>query len=155
MRRKQKNAKQTLTEQQKQAAHILFETGRMGETAAAVGVHRCTLWRWCKLREFQRERDRIEQQWQREHRKQMLKEIRESPEHQRKLAAKRRLRALERRLEEAGESGDMRAYKRAVKEYNRCFSEAYPAWNNMFSSHNPYRPKKKPEPVKYIVTIID
>lgn len=39
---------------QKQAVRMLFEGERVGDIAAAVGVHRSTLWRWFRRPEMQR-----------------------------------------------------------------------------------------------------
>ena len=54
-----------LTEQQKKAARMLCDGWSIPETAAEVGVHRVTVWRWTKRRDFRRERRRINHNWQR------------------------------------------------------------------------------------------
>ena len=41
-------------DRQKQAVRMLFEGERVGDIAAAVGVHRSTLWRWFRRPEMQR-----------------------------------------------------------------------------------------------------
>ena len=159
MSRKRKRPRRPLTDQQKEAARLIFETGRIGATAAAVGVHRTTIWRWYKRKDFQREIDRAHDKWQREYRREVLREMRKSPEHKRKLAARRRLKRLELKLSEAGNSGDMRAYRQAEKAYNECFNEAYLGGRSLFSFFNSSptlrEPQKRPEPKKYIVEIID
>lgn len=43
-----------ISEKQKQAVRMLFEGERVGDIAAAVGVHRSTLWRWFRRPEMQR-----------------------------------------------------------------------------------------------------
>lgn len=54
-----------LTEQQKKAAQMLCDGWSIPETAEAVGVHRVTVWRWTKRRDFRRERRRINHNSQR------------------------------------------------------------------------------------------
>lgn len=159
MKRKRKRPRKPLTEQQKQAARVLFDTGRIGDTAAAVGVHRTTLWRWYKRRDFQRELNRVHDKWVSDMRRKYRREWVNSPEHKRELAARRRLKTVEKRLEEAGNSGDMRAYRQACAAYDKCFNEAYGrailAFDRYFSSPYSVEPQKRPEPKKYIVEIID
>ena len=160
---RKKRRKKPLTEQQKQAAKILFETGRVGETAAQVGIHRVTLWRWWKRRDFQRELDRVHDKWQRDYRRARLKEIHSSPEYKREQAdkrkAKRRLKYIEEKLSVAGNSGNMKEYYRLAKEYDRTFNQAYFGGLSAISFVNQSRlltePKKSREPRKVIVEIID
>ena len=49
-----------LTEQQKKAVAMLHDMDRVMDVAAALGVHRTTIWRWSKKREFRKEWQRIE-----------------------------------------------------------------------------------------------
>ena len=159
MKRKRKKPQKPLTEQQKQAAKILFDTGKIGDTAAAVGVHRSTLWRGRSTRQFQREYERVHDRWVSETRRKYRREWLNSPEHKKELAARRRLKIAEKKLEEAGNSGDMNAYRKACAEYDRCMDQAFGrvlrAFDSYFSSRNSSAPKKRPEPKKYIVEIID
>lgn len=158
-KRKTKRPRRPLTDQQKEAARLIFETGKVGETAAAVGVHRTTLWRWWKRRDFQREIDRVHDKWVRDKRRETMREWHNSPEYRKQQAARRRLSRLEKRLEEAGNSGDMRAYRQATAAYDKCFNEAYGgalrAFDRYFSSPYSVEPKKRPEPKKYIIEFID
>ena len=48
-----------LTDAQKKAAKMINDGERVGEVAQAVGVHRVTLWRWRKTKEFKRELKRL------------------------------------------------------------------------------------------------
>lgn len=159
MKRKRKRPRKPLTEQQKQAARVLFDTGRIGDTAATVGVHRTTIWRWYKRRDFQREINIAHDKWIAELRRKYRREWIHSPEHKQELEARRRLKALEKGLSEAGNRGDMRAYRQACAAYDKCFNEAYGrtilAYDRFFSSREFSEPKKAPEPKKYIVEIIE
>ena len=158
--------KKPLTEQQKQAAKILFETGRVGETAAQVGVHRTTIWRWWKRRDFQRELDRVHDKWQRDYRRERLKEMHSSPEYKRRQAEKRKykrkLKYIEEKMSAAGNSGNMKEYNRLSKQWDHAFNMAYFGGLDAFSFVNQSRfltqpkkePKKAEKPVKYIIEII-
>lgn len=156
---KKKRPHRPLTEQQKQAALILFDTGRVGETAARVGVHRATIWRWRNTVQFQREYERVWAKWNRDYRRERLKELHSSPEYKKQQAARRRLGALEKRISEAGNSGNMKAYRQACAAYDKCFNEAFgsviKAFDRYFLSQE-YSDQKKPRKAKkYIVEIID
>ena len=165
-KKKKRRPRRTLTEQQKQAAKVLFDTGSVGDTAAAVGVHRTTIWRWRNTRQFQREYDRVHDKWQRDYRRERLKEIHSSPEYKREQAekrkAKRRLKYIEQKMSEAGNSGNMREYYRMTKEYDRTFNQAYFGGLSALSFVNQSplftQPKKEPKqpqkPKKYIIEII-
>jgi hypothetical protein len=48
-----------LTENQKKAVAMLFDGAKVQDTAQAVGVHRTTIWRWKKTKDFRREWNRI------------------------------------------------------------------------------------------------
>ena len=163
MKKRRKRPRKPLTEQQKQAAKALFETGRIGDTASAVGVHRSTIWRWYKRSDFQRELNRVHDKWQRDYRRKMLKKIHNSPEYKKKQAARRRwkkkLAEVEKRLSEAGNSGNMMEYYRLEKEYNKAFNMAYFDGLDTLSCSNlsqkTQQPKKRREPRKVIVEVID
>lgn len=159
MKRTTKKRRKPLTDQQKEAARILFECGKIGETAAAVGVHRTTIWRWYKRQDFQREIQRAHDRWLSETRRRYRREWRNSPEHKRELAARRRLSILEKRISEAGNSGNMAAYRQACAAFDKCYNQAFggalKAINAYFFSQEFTKPKKRPEPKKYIVEIID
>lgn len=49
-----------LTEKQKQAVAMLYELTPVKDVAAAMGVHRTTIWRWSKTRDFRKEWQRID-----------------------------------------------------------------------------------------------
>lgn len=148
-----------LTDQMKQAAQLMFDGEKTGHIAALMGVHRTTIWRWYKRKDFQREIVRIHDKYVRQKRKEIMRQIRESPEHKRELAARRRLSTLERKLEDAGNSGNMNAYRKAAAAYDKCFNEAYGACLNafcdMFNSQKYTRAKKTSKPKQYKVIIID
>lgn len=53
-----------LTEQQKQAVTMLaIDCKKTYEVAAALGVHRCTIWRWRKKKGFYKEWNRQIKEW--------------------------------------------------------------------------------------------
>lgn len=49
-----------LTEKQKQAVKMVYDNDPIGEIAAALGVHRTTIWRWQRKREFRKEWHRLD-----------------------------------------------------------------------------------------------
>ena len=65
MNKRKRKEERPLTEQQKQAARLLWEGERVGDIAKAVGVHRSTVWRWEQKRGFWREFKRIDRNWAR------------------------------------------------------------------------------------------
>jgi len=159
-KRRPKQPKKPLTEQQKRAALLLFEGGRMGDTAAAVGVHRATLWRWYKRPDFQREINRISAEWQKAYKKKILQELRaEQAERARKRRnALRRLRRAEKRLRAAEEAEDINAIRAALKAHTTAFNEAYGdalrafGWSPSFAQQK--EQKKRREPPKCIIEIV-
>ena len=159
MDHKRRRRRKPLSEAQKQAARLMFEGNRIGATAAQVGVHRATLWRWNKRADFRKELDRLHAQWIRDYRRKIMREIRETPEYKRAIAARRRLPKLRKMLEEAGNSGNMREYARISAAYDKAFSNAYfrgrkPA--DILNSLTDISTKgKRREPMRYIVKIID
>ena len=160
MRKKRKKAsKRPLTDQQLQAAQYMFDGHKIGQIAAEIGVHRSTIWRWYHRRDFQREVSRISDRYVREKRKEIRRQIRESPAHKNALAARRRLPALERRIEEAGKRGNMKEYKAACNAYDKCFNDAYYYGFDMvdllFPSQKQEQTKKPVKPKQCIVKIID
>ena len=148
-----------MTDQMRQAAQLMYDGNRTGEIAAMLGVHRTTIWRWYNRRDFQRELSRIDQQFLRDMRRRIKKQIIESPEHQRELAARRKLPRLEKALEKAGNSGNMIEYRKAAAAYDKCFNEAYgacmDAFCKMFDSRNEKKPKKASKPKQYKVIFVD
>lgn len=56
-----------LTEQQKKAVAMLYDYERVQDVAAALGVHRTTIWRWEKLRGFRKEWNRIDRNLRRKY----------------------------------------------------------------------------------------
>ena len=89
MRKKEK----PLTEQQKKAVSMLYECYPINEIAAALGVHRTTVWRWSNLRGFKREWKRL---YYNEERRIMRREIKREEEErkyweQRQREAKQKL----------------------------------------------------------------
>jgi transcriptional regulator with XRE-family HTH domain len=65
MNKRKRKEERPSTEQQKQAARLLWEGERVGDIAKAVGVHRSTVWRWEQKRGFWREFKRIDRNWAR------------------------------------------------------------------------------------------
>jgi len=152
MRKKHKKAvKRPLTDQQRQAVQLMFDGEKVIDIAAAVGVHRCTIWRWYQRKDFRRELAKTHDKWVRDKRRETLREIRNSPEHKRALAARRRLPNVERQLEEAGRSHNMKAYRAAAAAYDKCISEAffrgksaeeyYASLTKLFSTEKPRKEK--------------
>lgn len=157
-KRHRKAAKRPLTDQQRKAAQLMFDGARIGDIAAQIGVHRATLWRWRQQRSFQRELDRICDEWTRNKRRQTLKEIRSSQEYRQEKAARRKLPKLWQAIGEAGSKGDLKAYNEAISTYDECFKQAYSAnleaLGLRLSSHNETAEKKADKPIKYITEII-
>ena len=158
-KRKKKRARRPLTDQQKLAVKLLFETGEVGKTAAAVGVCRQTIWRWRNTKQFQKEYARYRDKWLSAFRRECRQKWLHSTEHKKELAARRKLKALEKKLSEAGNRGDMAGYRKACASYNSCYYAAYgralKAFDTNFNHDNYSRPKKRREPRRCIVEIID
>ena len=158
-KRRRKRARRPLTDQQKLAVKLLFETGEVGKTAEAVGVCRQTIWRWRNTKQFQQEYTRYHDKWLSDFRRKCRKEWLNSPAHKKELAARRKLKAIEKKLSEAGNRGDMAGYRKACASYNSCFYAAYGralnAFDTHFSSRKSSGPKKRREPKRYIVEIVD
>ncbi len=158
-KQKRKRTPRPLTEQQKLAAKLLFEGHKEYVVADKVGVHRCTIWRWYKRRDFRDEIKKIQNQWMRELRRKRREEWRNSDQYKRQQAAKRRLAALEKAISAAGNSGNMAALARATNEYNQAFNMAF------FGGRDPFRGVRTPryltqrrktrKPLKYIFEIVN
>ena len=161
-KRKRKVARRPLTDQQKQLAQLYFDGHSVNEAAAIFGVHRCTIWRWSKHPDFQKEISRIHDKYCREYRRERMKAWHNSPEYkkeqQRKYYARQRLDILAKRLSEAGNSGHMKEYRRISAEYDKCFNEAYfggkTAAEFLKFSRILTGTEKASKPKKYIVEII-
>ena len=131
--KRKKQKRRPLTEQQKKAADLYFEHPRYSELAALVGVDRCTIWRWMKREDFQRELDRAINRNEKKWRAEMMKRYRASqaayhktPEYQkkqrRKYEARRRMKKVSEQLENAN---SYREVQRLEKEYDRLYSIGY------------------------------
>ena len=103
-----------LTEKQKQACKMLCIDGmKVQDTAAALGVHRCTIWRWSRKKEFAKEWKRLLREYIREQRK-------ASGYYEQQRAHRARIRQLQRKAEEESRkirNGYSRAFDRAWKAY--------------------------------------
>lgn len=157
--KRKKQAQRPLTDKQKQAAQCLFNGETMTSTAAILGVHRCTIWRWYGRRDFQKEISRVHDKYVKDKRRQWLKEYHQSPaykrEQSRKAYAKKKLNKIAEKLENAQTIAE---HNRLLKEYDKAYNEAYYGGKTVMELLNfsrQYYTKKKPrkEP-KYIVEIM-
>ena len=128
-KKRRKGHRKPLDDRMRQAAQLMFEGEKMGQISALLGVHRTTLWRWYHRPDFQREVTRITEQWLRRKRRETIREWHSSPEYRkaqnRAYYYRRKLPALAKKLQEAGESHNTRAYAAASKAYDECFNKAY------------------------------
>lgn len=165
---KRKPKHKPLSDLQKIAAHGFFDGKSVQEIAAMCGVHRCTVWRWRQRKDFQKEINRITDQYIREKRRATKKAWHDSPEYKQlqrqKYAARKRLKRIEEKMSEAGNSGRMKDYYRLSKEYDRCFAQAYcggmplTSFLGLFSGNSSHERitsrHKAPKPVKYVIEIV-
>lgn len=131
--KQKKQRRQPLTEQQKKAADLYFENPQITKLAALVGVDRTTIWRWMKRDDFRRELDRAiarnEKKWRAEMMRRYRADLaaeRKTPEYQkkqrRKYEARRRLKQVEQRLENAE---SLKEAQRLQNELERLYNIAY------------------------------
>lgn len=157
-KKRKKAANKPLTDLQRKAAQLIFDGAKIGDIAAQIGIHRATLWRWRQQRSFQRELNRICDEWTRNMRRQTIKEIRSSLEYRQEKAARRKLPKLWKAIDEAGSKGDLKAYNEAISTYDECFKQAYSAnleaLGLRLSSHNETAEKKADKPIKCITEIV-
>lgn len=110
-----------LTDQQKQAVKMLCIDGKkVQDTAAALGVHRCTIWRWSRKKEFAREWNRLLKAYIREWRE-------KSGYNQRRKEYRQRLRRLEKKMNAEAErikNGHTKAFDAAWNKYVSCLMES-------------------------------
>ena len=106
-----------LTDRQKEAVRLLcIESMKVQDTAAALGVHRTTIWRWSRKRAFRQEWDRQLKAYIREWR-------RSQGYDEQRRQHKRHMAALERKMnrEAARINGhDTRAFDKAYKEWSNA-----------------------------------
>lgn len=105
-----------LTDQQKQAVQMLFDGMKVQDVAAALGVNRCTVWRWSRKKEFAREWHRVQKAFIRKLRK-------ESGYYERRKEHRRRLRQLEKEMEDAAgriRNGHTKEFNSAWNKYVSC-----------------------------------
>ena len=110
-----------LTEKQKLALDILWNGGQVQEAAHAVGVHRCTIWRWECRKDFQSE-------WRRRShyvRKELMRRMRRSRERQ-KEARRFTLESLEADLHTIGSC----VQKNPSAHNRKALDRAYKAWTD-------------------------
>ena len=111
-----------LTEQQKKAVSMLWNGGKVQDVAAALGVHRCTIWRWKKKKAFWKEWDRLH----RIRHKEMLRRYKQSDEYKQfkrdQYNAKRRANRLEKKVKEAADrikGGNTKEFDRLWEKWKR------------------------------------
>lgn len=156
MQKKRKNGSiKPFDDQMRQAVQMMFDGARIGRIAAEIGVHRTTIWRWYNRKDFRREYDRLQRQFVHDMRRKIKKEIRESPEYKQALAARRRLSRLGKKIEEAGNRGDLNAYRKAAADYDRCMKDAFPVYFGTYSSQKINTNRKASKPKRYIVEIVN
>ena len=131
--KRKKQGHRPLTEAQKRAAQMLFDAEPIGKIAEELGVHRATVWRWRRRKDFQREYLRIESRFLKDKREQTLRQIREeriayhkTPEYkaqQRKAyEARRKLKKLSAQLDNATTYAQ---HQRLWKEFQQTYNDAY------------------------------
>ena len=107
-----------LTDKQKEAVRLLcIESKGVGETAAILGVHRTTIWRWKCTKDFAREWDR--------QLKAYIRQWRKDQGFTKKRAERRKkTRELERKMASIEVvNGDTRALDKAYDEWRRTVWE--------------------------------
>ena len=130
--KRKKQKRRPLTEQQKKAADLYFEHPRYSELAALVGVDRCTIWRWMKREDFQRELERAIARNEKKFHADMMKRYRaseaayhRSPEYQRErrkvYEARRKMKKVSEQLNNAS---SYKEFQRLHKEYERLYNIA-------------------------------
>ena len=107
-----------LTDKQKEAVRLLcIECKGVGETAAILGVHRTTIWRWKRTKAFAREWDRQLKAYIRQWRK-------DQGITKRRAAWRKKTRDLERKMASIEVvNGDTRALDKAYKEWSQTVWE--------------------------------
>ena len=126
MRKTKRKRHTPLTDNQKKAAFLLFDGKRTAEIAEACGIHRATLWRWRNRPDFQREINRITDEWLKAKRRETMREIRSSPEYkarqQRKCAARRKLKRLGEKMSNAKSASE---FRKLQAEFDKQYNTAY------------------------------
>lgn len=111
-----------LTEQQKQSIKLRCIDGlSVQETAAALGVHRCTVWRWSQKKGYYSE-------WKRQVRQHVRQQRIESGYYRRRAAHRAKLRRLETKLDKVSaevKGNDTRALDKAYDDYLKCLFEGF------------------------------
>ena len=113
-----------MTEQQKKALDMLWNGAKVQDTASALGVHRCTIWRWEKQKDFQRE-------WKRRY-KAAEAEMRKAAKRQIRGMLKKRdakLNMLQSNLDKASARLLLRDVKSSDDPAFKAFNRAYNAWS--------------------------
>ena len=114
-----------LTEAQKKAVYLLRSGQQVQEVAAALGVHRCTIWRWECKKDFGREWKRLEREDRKTRRQRFRQSERYISRQKEKQTARRKLRRLEKQMHEAAASGNLKLMERAYEEYKNQLFKAY------------------------------
>lgn len=123
MPKRKRKPEAPLTEQQKKAVRMLYEGSRIQDIAAALGVHRTTVWRWECKRGFVREWKRIDYNYRRKYERRQIrmelereeywaKKVREAEEKLHELAPKR-----------GGKPG--KEWQKAYKEYEKAIGRGH------------------------------
>lgn len=109
-----------LTEKQKQAVKLLCVDGlKVQETASRLGVHRCTIWRWSRLKEFNKEWKRLLKEEAKKYRAEFQKK-------NNRRMWQRKVNRLERAAKEAAaniKGNNTAAFEKAYNDYRSALLE--------------------------------
>lgn len=129
-----------LTGLQKKAVKMLYYGERVQDTASALGVHRCTIWRWECTKDFQKEWRRLDRNERRKARRHEEKWRKEQDEYW----AKKMAECEEKMLKEAEKITGKTSSKfyKAWNEYEKALCRGY-SLDQLFSFISNDRPLKR------------
>lgn len=132
-----------LTETQKKAVAMFYESCPIKEIAAACGVHRSTIWRWEQLPGFRKEFRRIDRNWRRKIERQELKR-REAED----AYWSERLRIAEENMRKEAEKiqgKPQKSYYKACSEYEKALCRGFTLaqLSALFYSDKPIKIRRK------------